>query len=567
MKFIKCVIGANYTPVGFVYENNGIERYEDFASLCRRNATDGKLYFSDSGVFGLYNNAENAIDICRETVGGGHSAPIDPSLTLTQRIISGGKVVGFVVKDSTGTEVKKHIASILSASKYMKPANYKVVERNGNQFLQGKGVRLSSLPAIDLAPGLTKTAKPKTVRSEPYDAVDPKLTKGISLVKLTKIVADYHGTILKLVEDKYKPVGENHVADGDGFSRMTNVCEIAPAIINAAANKVSASYKFKVPGTFATCDGPALAFLYRNKNIANVHYKNGVLRTDDVRLGRVIIAIPQDKEQEFYSAIAGTVAVEKIVDHDAITNTAMMLIQMNNPVFLAVDLTEISLLGPEYEDYIMAAEQIKHALVNIRAYKYACNFAKKIIEGVRFTMPANGPTPIWESYRKLGYSDVALNQLKMKGVDISTGTFSPKAETKTANKDAVDKSEDVEISYSLADKDPKLPKEALDVLNMSLANVPQEAQRLVAPIIAAQNLGEKLKLAETLKMTAEHTYKKYEYRLFLHKVAMLLDGNNTVHSHDKTEWASATVRSNAQFIRYTHPCGVVLELRQMTMSN
>ena len=104
MQFTKCVIGPNYIPVGFVYEDKGVEHYEDFASLCRKKASDGTLYFSDSGVIGLYNHAVNAIDICRETVGGGYSKPIDPSLTLLRRIVSGGTVVGFEVQDSTGTK-------------------------------------------------------------------------------------------------------------------------------------------------------------------------------------------------------------------------------------------------------------------------------------------------------------------------------------------------------------------------------------------------------------------------------------------------------------------------------
>lgn len=573
MKFIKCVIGANYTPVGFVYLKDGKEQYEDFASLCRRKAGDGTLSFSDSGVFGMASAKENGLLICRETVGGGYSAPVDPSLTLVKRIISGGKVVGFVVQDSTGAEVKKHIASILSASKYMKPANYKVVDRAGRQFLQGKGgVKLSSLPSIDLTPGMvTATKKVKTVRTEPYDVVDPKLTPGISLMQLTDVVARCGGAILKLPKDKYKPIGEKYVLDSDEFSRLTNVCQIAPPVINAAQDKISLSYKFRVPGMVATRVCQVLAYVYRNKVVTEVvRDDNDVVRLVEPRLGRVVIAIPEANLQEFYSAVAGSVTVEKMVDPKVLTNTAMSLLPIQDAVFFSVDLTNISLLGPNYDEYLMAAPQIKDVVTKINIHKYAESFAKKIMEGIMFTSPAvSGAGKIWSFYQQAPYNRPEVHEdLKSRYVNLSTGQYSPPYDkmTKVDNEYKVAKDKEPFIRYSLLDKVPTLPKDALDVLSMSLSDVPVDMQSLVAPVIAEKDLAAKYKLAEQLKLTASSVKDKHVLRLAQHKVAMLLDGHNAAHSHDRVDWVSAKVSSRAEFLRFVHPCGVVLEIHGIPMA-
>ena len=565
MKFTKCVIGADYKPVGFVYEDNGIERYEDFASLCRRNASDGNLYFSDSGVFGLYKNSENAIDICRETVGGGYSDPIDPKLTLTQRILSGGKVVGFVVKDSTGTETKKHIASILSASKYMLPDNYTVVERDGMQFLRGKGTRLTELPAIDITPGMKTPARPKTVKTEPYDVVDPRHGVGASIAFLAKQVEKYDGVFLKLPEDKYKPVGENIVEDGVDFTRLTSVCEIAYPAVDAATKKLSASFQFKVPGSVLTSDGPTLAYIYRKKNIVNIHYVDGVIRGDKVRLGRVVIVIPKQYEQEFYSAIAGTIGVEAMAGTPEAISTAMKLVKIQDPVFLSVDLTNISLLGYDFEKYLMAGAEIKATVDAIEKAKYAVNFAKKYVAGLDLTQPVSGGgRKVWANYAR--FSSQALQELEEMGVDIATGTYNDSNRQTTSNKDAISKVQDIEIEYE-TDIKLSVPKDPTAVLNMTPAELPKDAAGLQLEDLLSADIDSASKRKHADYLISKYTglRKSYERKLFYHKVAMLLDGNYTAHSHDKDEWASASVRANAQFIKYTHSSGVSVKLRQIEM--
>jgi len=562
IKFTKCVIGTNYTPVGFVFIKDGVETFADFASLCRSNASDGTLYFSDSGVFGLYNNTENAIDICRETVDGGYSAPIDPSLHLTQRVVSGGKVVGFVVKDSTGAEVKKHIASILSASKYMKPANYKVVERGGRQFLQGKGVRLMELPVVDVTPGLTTTKKPKTVRTEPYDVVDPKLTRGVSLANLIKIVKICGGAILKMPEDEYAPVGSMHLKDGIDFTRIKGACEIASPILEASVKKLSASFNYRVLGTLVTSENPAYAYMFRKKNAVNIHHVDGVIRGDKVRLERFGVVIPRANETRFQEAIAGSVTVTPMQSLSA-ADTATRLLQMKDPVYYAVDLKEISLLGPEYENYLMVGEQIKETVERINRQKYVSTFLRNMIKGMRTKGQSLGPAPLWRYYHS--FSPTALSELRDLGVDLATGLYedrSPKEYTK--NTKSINKAQDIEVYYKLKDE-IKAPNDPEVVLSMTVADLPTEVQGILSAVVTELNPINRLRLAEEVKKKSDEAQKEAVNALFFHKVAMLQDGHNTVHSHDKDEWTSAPVSSRAQFTRYTHNCGVIMELRQVNL--
>ena len=568
MKFTKCVIGPDYKPVGFVYVENGREFYEDFASLCRKNAHDGNLYFSESGVFGLYKNSENSIDICRETVGGGYSDPIDPSIKLVERIISGGQVVGFVVEDSTGARVKKHISSIISAAKYMKPANFMIVEVNGKLYPRGKGCKLSELPAIDITPGMKTPAKPKTVKTEPYDAVDPRHSVGASIAFLAKQVEDCDGVFLKLPEDKYKPVGEKIVKDNTDFTRLASACEIAYPSIEAASKKLSASLQFKVPGSVLTSEGATLAYIYRKKNIVNIHYVNNVLRGDKVRLGRVVIVIPKQNEQKFYSAIAGTIAVEAMAGTPEAIATAMKLVKIQDPVFLSVDLTNISLLGYEYEKYLMAGAEIKAAIDAITKAKYAVGLAKKYKEGLEIQYPASaGGRKVWDIYSR--FSNDALNELTTMGVDVATGIYNEpySARQTEVNTEAITKAQDIEIEY-VTDLKLTVPKDALAVLQMTPADLPAGAKGLgLEDLLSADgSIPAKKKQAEAIieKFTGQR--KRLERRLFFHKVAMIMDGNNTVHAHDRDEWKSASVRANAQFVKYTHDSGVSVKLRNIDMS-
>src|SRR5690606_21410705 len=152
-------------------------------------------------------------------------------------------------------------------------------------------------------------AKPKTVKTEPYDAVDPRHSVGASIAFLAKQVEDCDGVFLKLTEDKYKPVGEKIVKDNTDFTRLASACEIPYPSIAAATKQLSASVQFNVPGSVLTSEGATLAYMYRKKNSVNIRYDNTVVRGDKVRLGRVVIVIPKQDEQRFYSAIAGTVAV------------------------------------------------------------------------------------------------------------------------------------------------------------------------------------------------------------------------------------------------------------------
>lgn len=561
MKFTKCVIGANYTPVGFVFENRGVECYEDYSSLCRRKADDGKLSFSDSGVFGLGNYAANGIEICRETVGGGYSDPIDPSLELKCRIISGGKVVGFVLKDGIGTETKKHVATILSASKYMKPKNYMVVEREGAQYLKGKGIRLSELPSMDITPGLTTTAKPRTVRTEPHDVVDPKLVKGVSLVRLTELIDECGGYVLKMPTDKYAPVGEKVAEDGVGFQRMPSVCEIAPPVLSAATTKVSASYKYKVPGYIMTSEGPALAYIYRSKNVVNVHYDNGVLRGDNVRLGRIGIVIPQANLQRFYSAIAGTVHVIPMEDNQSALDAAIKLINIIDPVCLEADLQAIPVLGAEYDQYLMAGEQVTDAVTKIAKYKYISAFLKTMLAGLRGSGISLGDaSSVWKYYSR--FSSLALDQLKAARIDVTTGIYTDSQPNYSSNKSAVSSTDNAEIIYELEDT-LKAPKDYAELQAMLPAGLPQFVQDELGPIISIQDPAARLKTAENVKQKSEAQAKKIELQLFKHKVAMLLDGNNTIHSHDRDEWS--LVKVSPKFTKFRHTSGVILRVSNVSM--
>lgn len=572
MKFTKCVIGPDYKPVGFVYVENGREFYEDFASLCRKNAQDGNLYFSDSGVFGLYKNSENSIDICRETVGGGYSDPIDPSIKLVERIISGGQVVGFVVEDSSGGKAKKHIASILSAAKYMKPANFAVVEREGFQFVRGKGCKLSELPAIDITPGMKTPAKPKTVKSEPHDVVDPRHSVGASLEFVAKQVEACGGVFLKLPEDKYNPVGETITLDNNNFNRLKSVCEIAYPSIEAASKKMSASLQFKVPGTLVVGSGggTALAYMFRKKNIVNYHYEDGVLRGDKVRLGRVVIAIPRANEQKFYSAIAGTVSVTAMAGTNESIATAIKLVQITDPVFLAVDLTNIPLIDYAYEKYLMAGAEIKVAVENISKAKYAVSLAKKYKEGldIQYPVTSSGARQVLQMYSR--FSKEELDDLTQMGVDIYTGIYNePYSAKKTeSNSDAIVKAQDIEIEYE-TDLKLSVPKDALAVLRMTPADLPAGAKGLGLEDLLSEDssIPAKKKLAASIIEKYTDQQKRLNRKLFFHKVAMLMDGNNAVHAHDRDEWHSATVRANAQFVKYTHDSCVSVKLRNIDMSN
>ncbi|GHU93159.1 hypothetical protein FACS1894208_02090 [Clostridia bacterium] len=546
MNFTKAVIGANYAPVGFVYEDRGREYFEDFNRLCRRNASDGRLTFSESGVFGLYKYTENGVKVCRETADGGYSAPIDPGIFITKRVISGGKTVGYTLKDCTGAEVNKRIESVLSAAKYLQPMNFKVVTRGSQQILQGKdGTVLGALPSVDVTPLIKTPARPKTTRVEAHDVVDPRLVGGTPLVRLFEEVRGCEGSVLKFPGDEYAPVGEMQTTDGDGFLSV-KACEIAPSILYASSKKLSASLKYKRPGAVMVNGMMVLAYVHRDKNVINVHYENGVLRGDKVRLGRVGFAIPSVNAEKFYQAMAGTVAVQPSSDALA-AKSAVQLAKIADPVILEADVGELPILGARFTDYLYSGEALESILQTIYKYKYVAKY-------LAANMPQTSRAPkTWGSYSS--YDSATLAALS-EVVDISTGIYKGKG-TESTNRHAVAKEANAEIVYELTNADP-IPKEA-DLVSVTVSALPAGVAALVAPTVAAEGHATGIKEAKAAAAGLELV-------LLKHKLAMVADGNNLVHSHDASEWnlPSKPVSSRAQFTKYEHPAGVTVTLRNIS---
>jgi hypothetical protein len=553
MRFTKMVINSSFLPVGFIYVENGRERYEDFASLCRRNATDGRLTFGPDGVFGLYKYKENEIEVCRETACGGFSAPIDPGITLTARVMSGNKYVGFVVRDGTGKESKKRLESVLSAAKYLKPVNFHVIERDGKRSVRGAaGAPLSALPVINVTPALD-SGKPRGMSAPVRDTVGQHNTGGASLIDLMEIASQHNGWALKLPSDAYKPVGEVHVADDEAFTRMGNACEVARAQLIPSKSKLTASLRYRVPGYVMTTEGPVLTYIFRTKNIVNLNVDNGVIRGDKVRLGRMGLAVEKANAAEFYSSIEGTVAVEPFEDKSLLL-TAVKLLKMNEPETMVVDLTEIPLLGSIYHDYLLSAD-------NIKAYVEAANDAKFTLDACKVILNENttsgGAKEIWPSYRK--FSGEMLDEIALMGVDISTGTF-VKTGASRANEDALKKGAVVEITYEINGL-MTAPKTQIT----SVGDVPASQQDIWREFFSLPMAGRITKAIE-MQETAENMQRAANMTLFKHKLAAVLSGNGALAGHPSSEWESAAVRANALFKRYTHANGVSVKLRNIEMA-
>jgi hypothetical protein len=562
MRFTKAVISSGFVPLGFLYIEGGKEYYADYSSLCRRNASDGRLIFDASGVFGLYTYGENDIEVCRETEGGGYSDPIDPGITLTRRLISGGDVVGYTVRDGTGTEVNKRIESILSAAKYLKPVNFKVVTRGGRQILQGKGgTVLGDLPAINLTPEIAAVSKPVKARTAPHGIVDPRRAGGVSLLRLFEIIDDNGGSALKLPDDEYKAVGETYTTDHDGFIRV-RACEIARPVLYASSKKMSASLKYRRPGAVMVNGMMILAYVHRDKNIVNIHYENGVLRGDKVRLGRVGVAIPKDRAQAFYSDIAGTVAVSPMSDRGA-AQSAVQLAEIADPELLEIEVGEMPILSGDYSGYLLDGESIRNILLNIYKYKYAAKVFSATAASVKDTIYLSAKPRVWRHYERYNPDVIdALAQL----VDISTGIYKGSG-AEITNRSAVPKDANVEISYELIG-DYTIPK-ASDLCNIDASALPSEVGELVGTVLESDDGDSKLRLCTEGAASAKVVVARFEMQLFKHKVAMLLDGNNLAHKHDATEWGlpSKAPGSRAQFTKYEHGAGVSVILRNISKAS
>jgi hypothetical protein len=548
-------------PLGFVYVEDGKEYYADFNSLCRRGATDGRLIFDENGVFGLHKYDENEIEVCRETVSGGYSDPIDPGITLTKRVLSGGHVVGYTVKDGTGLEVNKRTESIISAAKYLKPTNFKVVMRKGKQILQGKdGTVLSELPSIDLTPSVRVPEKQTASRAMLHNTVDPRLAGGVSLVRLLEIIDENGGSVLKLPEEEYKPVGETYTADAEGFMKV-RACEIARPVLSASSKKLSASLKYKRPGAVMVNGMMILAYVHRDKNIVNLHYENGVLRGDKVRLGHIGVAIPKGNAKAFYSAIAGTAAAQPM-DDPAVAQSAIQLANVQDPELLEIDVGELPILGDFYADYLLGGESIHAILRNIYKYKYAAKVFNATASSVKDRLYQQGvrvKPSVWRHYSS--YSQDILDVLSQQ-VNISTGIYTGSG-MEIPNRSGIAKEANVEIVYELVG-DYAIPK-ASDLENISALALPPDVADIVQTVMGSDDGDTKLSLCAEGASAAKAVVARYELDLFKHKLAMLLDGNNLVHKHDTAEWGlpAKAPGARAQFTKYEHRAGVAVILRNI----
>lgn len=540
VKLTHLIVGEAYNLIGFVAEGtdkdfgrigNGKQSMPvTLKYLYDTNFNNKQLAFRKGKIIEKPGFKLNKLPMLMLT--GDDYKPVDNTITLTKRFVQDNENIGFEVKIGNMGVSKFSYENTIKMCDLFRPSNFIIrmgEDKSGNpkRFIAGKPNQpISGLPMEVV--GQTSDAKRTKPTTKKVTDITGEYVHEVDILELYNYIRSIDGFIINLPGTEYKATTES-AAVGEQFIPF-NIGEVGTPILDFNETKFNVNCNFKKPGAVAIELKPGKAtnvitFVYRRKNV----FFNG-----ENYIRRLGVVIPNDKETELLNKFGRSMALTEITDPGMIRPISMLIGRINMK-FYEVDTSKIGIIAKsKLNGMILSTQELYHTVLTLTQSKYIIKYANGLLKELRSTgmVPESEKVlDIAPQFAAMGSDE--LDQLINNGIDIHSGAYTVKDETKTTS--GISGDDTVEVAY------------AIDGLNLGsltykmMAAMDKKVPSFLIPTISKlseiKDLGDRARATKELLTSIQKVADDAKTKLWLHKCAMYLISNKTsVHSHDKKNW-------------------------------